>query len=121
MTTTPPASPTFLCTACSQAICDDCASTAAEYEFLAVQRSAHLARAEDDNKALKRQIADLQRSVDLWQYAAKAGYPDVIKTWMDAEIERAGKAGRRHARREMKKSGLLALIDEMEKVAHGNA
>ena len=84
----PPDSPTYLCTSCAREICDDCASIGGEYEFLANQRASLLFRAEDEIKELKRQVEDLQRSVELLKHAAGVGYPEVIVAWMETTMEK---------------------------------
>lgn len=85
----PPDRPTFTCRACDAALCDDCANTAAEYEFLATERGYELARLNDENDRLIRDLVIERRRAADYERIAGLGPEKIVRTWL------ATSAGRR--------------------------
>lgn len=85
-----PNKPEFLCGHCQDVLCTDCASIAAEYEFLHEKRKLELMRAQDKLNSALQEIDQLKKQVERWQQAAKIGYPEIIKRWLDYEIDKKG-------------------------------
>lgn len=112
----PPDKPGFLCGICQDVLCDDCASTAAEYEFLFESRTNALWNANYRIDQLKIQVGALQREVRMWEAVAKAGLPVIVQAWMDDQVKKAQQAGRRAAREEARKSGILKKLADAEKL-----
>lgn len=80
---------------------------AEEYEYLAQHRGFELVRRDDEIAEKDRTIARLQSELNSWKEMATIGYPDLMAAWMNAEVEKAVKAGRRSMRGELKRKGLL--------------
>lgn len=109
-----PDKPEFLCARCKDVLCDDCASIAAEYEFLCVMRSQELARVQDEIALLNAEIVRQKRDAEFWEELGKIGMPTLMRAWLDHEIEKARKAGRESMRRELKESRFLEKMRRLE-------
>lgn len=109
-----PDKPGFLCARCNDVLCDDCASIAAEYEFLYVRRSQELVRAHDEIAILNAEIVRQKRNAEFWEEFSKIGMPTIMTAWIDHETEKARKAGRESMRRELKASGFLEKLRRLE-------
>lgn len=80
--------PTYLCGACSRLMCETCKSIADEYEYLLKVRTQALITAENHLEEKQRELETMKRRADMFEQISKAGLPDVIRAWMDKEIER---------------------------------
>jgi len=85
--------PEFLCSACSECMCEDCKSVAEEYEYLATQRKFALMKMQDQIDELNRTIKRQELSITAWKNMAEVGYADTIKAWMEFEVSKTIKAG----------------------------
>jgi hypothetical protein len=65
-------------------MCDDCASIAAEYEFLYGHQKHELMRAQDAIKELEREVARWKRRAEGFEHVAKLGYSEVIQGYLDS-------------------------------------
>lgn len=89
MKTHPPDKPEFLCGSCTDILCDDCASIAAEYEFLYARQKLQLITAQDQNEKLTAEVANWKRRAEAMEQVAKIGYSDVIQGYIDSLIQKA--------------------------------
>jgi len=80
----PPDKPEFACGTCARLMCDDCASIAAEYEYLAEQRGFELARLQDELTELRREVERWKRRAEGFEHVAKIGYSEVIQGYLDS-------------------------------------
>ncbi len=120
MARVPPDEPEFLCGRCKGALCEDCASIAAEYEFLYQRRVQETLLANDRLTEAERETLKWKREAAMWEEISKVGYAAVIQAWMDDEIAKAKKAGRESMRREMEASGLLKKLRKAERLIKKN-
>ncbi len=75
----------FLCTRCTQLMCQDCKEIANEYQTLLGNNRRYLAAADDRIRDLQHQLELVQSSRKDWERLAKLGYPKVITQWMDSQ------------------------------------
>ena len=78
--------PSFLCGNCSRTMCDDCKSTAEEYQELLTIRTRALANAQHELENTQFELEQMKRRVAMYEQVAKAGMPAVIVAWIDKEI-----------------------------------
>lgn len=78
--------PSFLCGNCSRTMCEDCKSTAEEYQELLVIRTRALANAQHDLEKAQFELKLMKSRAAMFEDVARAGIPAVIIAWIDKEI-----------------------------------
>lgn len=116
MSATPPDEPEFLCERCKGVLCEDCASIAAEYEFLYQRHSHELQRAHEETEIIRQELERTRRDARMWEEISKVGFTAVIQAWMDDEVAKAKRAGRESMRRELEASGFLKKLRKAERM-----
>lgn len=84
MKTHPPNKPEFTCGSCRELMCDDCASMAAEYEFLYGQQRFELMDVRRQLEEMSRELASWKRRAEAFEHVAKIGYSEVIQGYLDS-------------------------------------
>lgn len=78
----------FLCPRCLQVMCEDCISTADEYQYRDRSLKVAAFMAEEKLKEAQQEIARLSRELQSWKSFVAAAYPDVIARWIASETKK---------------------------------
>lgn len=79
----PPDSPEFLCGICSQVMCEDCQSIAAEYEYLYRSQKLALINAHERIKELETKLKIAENRAKRYEEVSKMGYQETICGYID--------------------------------------
>ncbi len=110
-----PDKPNFLCSRCSDVLCDDCAGVAAEYEYLYQRQKLEMMGKEHIIEDLRAELKKAKDDAQFWKDISEIPLPTMIQAWLNAEAAKSRNAGRESMRRELKKSGFLDKLQKLEK------